>query len=75
MAARASRLAEYPLDPGGSMRHVEALAERLAALAATTRSAVEAAGRLGDAATADLFTEVSRGLDKSLWFLDAHLQD
>ena len=30
MSAGASRLKEYPLDPGGSMEHVEALAERFA---------------------------------------------
>ena len=47
MAAGASRLAEYPLDPGGSMQHVEALAVRFAALAATTRAAIDARGRLG----------------------------
>ena len=74
MAALASRLNEYPLDPGGSMQHVEALADRFAALATTTRSAIEDAEKLGDADTADLFTEVSRGLDKGLWFLEAHLQ-
>lgn len=74
MAATASRLSEYPLDAGGSMQHVEAMAERFAALAATTRAAIDAAEELGDADTADLFTEVSRGLDKSLWFLEAHLQ-
>ncbi len=74
MAGAVSRLAEYPLDAGGSMQHVEALAERFAALAATTRSAIAAADDLGDADTADLLTEVSRGLDKSLWFLEAHLQ-
>lgn len=74
MSAEASRLPEYPLDPGGSMQHVEALAERFAALAATTRSAIETAEEAGDASTADLLTEVSRGLDKSLWFLEAHLQ-
>ena len=75
MAAGASRLTEYPLDPGGSMQHVEALAVRFAALATTTREAIDAAEQLGDADTADLFTEVSRGLDKSLWFLEAHLQE
>ena len=74
MAAGASRLAEYPLDAGGSMQHVEALAVRFASLAATTRAAIEAASELGDADTEDLFTEVSRGLDKGLWFLEAHLQ-
>ena len=75
MAAEASRLTEYPLDAEGSMHHVEALAVRFAALAATTRAAIDTAENLGDAGTADLFTEVSRGLDKSLWFLEAHLQE
>jgi starvation-inducible DNA-binding protein len=74
MSAESSRLTEYPLDPEGQMGHVEALAVRFAALAATTRSAIEATERLDDADTADLLTEVSRGLDKSLWFLEAHLQ-
>ncbi len=74
MAAGASRLTEYPLDAGGSMQYAEALAERFAALAATTRAAIDAAEDLGDADSADLFTEVSRGLDKGLWFLEAHLQ-
>jgi starvation-inducible DNA-binding protein len=53
---------------------VEALAERYAALAASTRGAIETANGQGDADTGDLFTEVSRGLDKALWFLEAHLQ-
>jgi starvation-inducible DNA-binding protein len=75
MSAGASRLAEYPLDLGGSMQHVEALAERYAALAASTRSAIDSAEHENDADTADLLTEVSRGLDKSLWFLEAHLQE
>jgi starvation-inducible DNA-binding protein len=75
LSAGASRLADYPLDLKGSMQYVEALAERFAAIAATTRSAIDAAEHLQDADTADLLTEVSRGLDKSLWFLEAHLQE
>jgi starvation-inducible DNA-binding protein len=47
---------------------------RFAALAATSRSAIDATSELCDADTADLFTEISRGLDKSLWFLESHLQ-
>ena len=74
MSAGASRLEEYPLAPGGSMEHVDALAERFGALAATTRAAIDDAEELEDMDTADLFTEVSRGLDKGLWFLEAHLQ-
>lgn len=74
MAAASSRLPECDPDVVDSLSTVEALAERFAALAASTRQAIELAEEQGDTATADLFTEVSRGLDKSLWFLEAHLQ-
>lgn len=75
MAASASRLPDYSGDGVGSQESVEMLAERYAGLAATTRAAIDKSTELGDADTADLFTEVSRGLDKSLWFLEAHLQE
>lgn len=74
MAAAASRLPEYPLDTADSMPSIEALAVRYAALATSTRSAINTASERGDVDTADLFTEVSRDLDKALWFLEAHLQ-
>jgi len=73
-AGKASRLAEFPLDGVHGKAAVEALVERYAVLAASTRKAIETAAALGDADTSDLFTGVSRGLDKSLWFLEAHLQ-
>jgi starvation-inducible DNA-binding protein len=75
MSAAASRLPEYPVDDNGSMASVQALVTRFAQLAASTRAAIDAAATAADADTADLFTEVSRGLDKSLWFLEAHLQE
>lgn len=75
LAATNSRLPEYSMEVTGSLPTVEALAERYAALAATTRKAIQAADGQGDADTADLFTQVSRGLDKALWFLEAHLQE
>ncbi len=74
LSAANSQLAELPLEVTDSLPTVEALAERYAALAASTRKAIEAANGQGDADTGDLFTEVSRGLDKALWFLEAHLQ-
>ena len=74
MAAAKSRLPEYSAETTGGRESVEALVVRYAELAATTRVAIDRADELGDADTADLFTEVSRGLDKSLWFLEAHLQ-
>lgn len=74
MAAENSRLPESVLEVTDSLPVVEALVERYAALAASTRAAIETAEDQHDVATADLFTEVTRGLDKDLWFLEAHLQ-
>ncbi|MFZ2487794.1 MAG: DNA starvation/stationary phase protection protein Dps [Anaerolineae bacterium] len=74
MAAATSRLPEYPTDVFGGMETVGVLVERYAALAKSTREAIDAADQASDADTADLFTGVSRFLDKSLWFLEAHLQ-
>jgi starvation-inducible DNA-binding protein len=74
LAAANSRLAEFPPGATAGLPVVEALAENYAALAASTRTAIETADGQGDAATADLFTEISRGLDKALWFLEVHLQ-
>ena len=74
MASGASRLPDYPTGIADGLTHVQALSERYARYAATTRVAIHAAAEAGDADTADLFTEISRGVDKHLWFLEAHLQ-
>jgi starvation-inducible DNA-binding protein len=74
MAAASSRLDEYPVEAVESLAHVEALAERYANYAATTRAGIDTATECSDQTTADLLTEISRGIDKSLWFLEAHLQ-
>jgi starvation-inducible DNA-binding protein len=74
MSAANSRLPEYPPDAVEGRQHVEALSTRFASLAKTSRGAIDSASSLGDADTADLFTQVSRGLDQHLWFLEAHLQ-
>jgi len=73
MAAKASRLKEFPDGRIDGMHAVAALADRYAALAKTTRAAIDSSGKQGDADTSDLFTGISRELDKSLWFLEAHL--
>ena len=74
MSAAKSRLPEYSTETVGGRESVEALVKRYAELAATTRAAIDRSDELEDADTTDLFTGVSRGLDKSLWFLEAHLQ-
>lgn len=68
-----SRVPEFPSDAFDWKAVVTALADRYANLAKSTREAIDASDELDDKDTADLFTEVSRGLDKSLWFLEAHI--
>jgi starvation-inducible DNA-binding protein len=74
MAAEASRLDTYPTEVVNSLETVRVVADRLADLAASTREAGDRAEELHDMDTNDLFLEVSRDLDKWLWFLEAHLQ-
>lgn len=74
MAAEATTLDEYPLDAVAGKDTVEVVADRLAAFGAAVRSAIDESDGLGDMDTADLFTEVSRAIDKHLWFVEAHLQ-
>ena len=74
MAAKRSSLAEYPAMAVDGRSHVEALSSALAAFGAAARKGIDQANDLGDLDTADLFTEVSRGIDKWLWFVEAHLQ-
>lgn len=73
LAASRSRLAPYPEGLRDGMAHVAALTERYAALARSTRAALDAAAEAGDADTADLLTGASRMLDKALWMLEAQL--
>src|SRR4051794_37750296 len=72
--ARRSSLAEYPAGAADGRGHVGALSSALAAFGAAARKAIGQANELGDLDTADLFTEVSRGIDKWLWLVEAHLQ-
>jgi starvation-inducible DNA-binding protein len=74
MAAEATTLDDYPIDAIDGMETVSVVADRLAAYGASVREGIDAATELGDMDTADLFTEVSRAIDKHLWFVEAHLQ-
>jgi starvation-inducible DNA-binding protein len=74
MAAGATRLPEFPENFVGSLESLDLLCDRYASVAESTRAAIDEAEQAEDMDTADLFTEVSRELDKSLWFLESHLQ-
>ena len=71
--ARATTLRPYPEDISEGTAHVDALSAALAAFGAKVRAGIDAATRLADADSADLFTGISRETDKDLWFLEAHL--
>jgi starvation-inducible DNA-binding protein len=73
VAAERSALREYPLEAETGSDHVEALSSVLAAFGANCRRAIDASTELGDAVTADMFTEIAGGLDKWLWFVESHL--
>ena len=67
-------LPPYPTDISDGMKHVDALATAHAAYGKRLREGIDAADKLGDKDTADLFTQLSREADQNLWFLEAHLQ-
>jgi starvation-inducible DNA-binding protein len=67
-AAVHSRLEEYPLV-AGDRSHVEAVARALSSFEHQARTAVKEALALDDTDTADLFTEICRGIDKWLRFV------
>ena len=75
LAARRSKLKNYPLSITSGRDHLLNLSTQLSVYGKLLRGAIDASAELGDADTADLFTQLSRAIDKYLWFLEAHLQD
>jgi len=74
IASSQSSLPEFPTDIINDKQVVEVLSQRYGAYASGIRAAIETAAEDGDQGTADLFTEISRTVEKHLWFLEAHIQ-
>jgi len=74
MAAARTRLAEYSPEISEGMAHVEGVARALSTFGEEIRNSIDKADELEDADTADMFVEISRGIDKWLWFVEAHSQ-
>src|SRR5258706_12916676 len=74
VAAERSRLEEYPLDIADGHAHVEAVSKALSTFGHEARNTIDQADDLDDPGTVDMFTEISRGIDKWLWFVEAHSQ-
>lgn len=71
--AGGSKLDPYPADITDGKAHIEAVSDRLAQFGTLARQAIDAADEVGDKDTADLFTGISRQIDKDLWMVEAHL--
>jgi starvation-inducible DNA-binding protein len=74
IVAKKSSISEYSVDVAAGRDHIEALGSALAAFGKAVRKAIDASNEVNDADTADIFTEISRGVDKWLWMVEAHSQ-
>lgn len=72
-AVKHSYLIPYPLGIADEMQHLFAVSGALAAFGESIREAIEKSTAIEDPTTADLFTEISRGVDQQLWFVESHL--
>jgi starvation-inducible DNA-binding protein len=73
IAAKNSSLPEYDLNAVSGEEHLKALSKNLAKYGNLIRKAIDDSDDMGDQGTADLFTEIVRGADQDLYFLESHL--
>jgi len=74
VVAQRTTLIDYPLALSKGPEHVAALSDALAAFGRAVRMGIDEMTELKDADSADVLTEISRGIDKWLWFVEAHQQ-
>ena len=74
MLNKTSVLKPYPTTIVNGTEHVKALSRALAQYGKGLRHAIEAADKLEDKVSADIFTELARATDKYLWFVEVHLE-
>lgn len=73
--AAKSALKEADLTASAGPSMLKFLVHNVAHHANALRTAVQESDDLGDPITSDLFTTLTRELDKDLWFLEAHLTE
>ena len=73
VASERSFLIPYPLRIADENQHIFAVAATLAAFGQSAREAIGRSAAVGDADAADLFTEISRGVDQRLWFVESQV--
>ena len=72
ITAKAATLEAYPVKESKIDLHIEALKQRFLFVGAAFRSAIDTASEAGDQDTADIFTQLSRSMDKDAWFIGAN---
>jgi len=75
VAAERSELDEYPVRMWKGADHIKSVSVALAAFGSRVRFAVQEMDELEDVVSADLCTEIASGIDKSLWYVEAHGQE
>jgi starvation-inducible DNA-binding protein len=73
VAAERTFLMPYALGIADEKEHITTLSISLATFGESARKAINEAAGYGDTDTADLLTEISRGIDHQLWFVESHL--
>jgi starvation-inducible DNA-binding protein len=73
-AEQRSKLPDYPIGIATGSEHVAALSDALSAFGRAARITIAEMDELEDAGSADMLTDISRGVDKWLWFVEAHQQ-
>jgi starvation-inducible DNA-binding protein len=72
VAVARSFLVPYPLDVADVAQHIFSVSAALAAFGQSVRDAIGQSAAYGDPTTSDLLTEISRGIDRQLWFVESH---
>jgi starvation-inducible DNA-binding protein len=73
VAIKQSFLIPYPLGVADEPQHLFAVSGALAAFGGSIIEAIAKSTEIEDPTTADLFTEISRGIDQQLYFVESHL--
>jgi starvation-inducible DNA-binding protein len=72
-SAERSQIPEYDLRAVDGKHHIRALVDRYSEYTRLIRDALREAAEQGDPATEDLFTEILRGTELDMWFLESHV--
>lgn len=72
VAVENSFLVPYTLAIADEQKHAFAVAGSLAAFGQSVQQAIGQTATFGDPVTADVLTEVARGIDRQIWLVESH---